>query len=112
MLYFAVALWWRLGQFNAVNYPHFVSVTQEDADGRTQHYVVHTHDPKLAVKFTAETVEGKVKPGTIKRIAVPNSWAGEYAQYTKLVGQAERFFRATLCGEGPAPSRLTPPTTG
>ena len=92
-----------------MNYPHFVSIAQEGDDGTTQHYVVHTHDPKLAVKFSAETVKGRIKPGTIQRISVPNSWAGEYSQYAKLVSQAERFFRATLSDPETTSARMTPP---
>lgn len=93
-----------------MNYPHFVSIEQESEDGSSHHYVVHTNAPKLVVKFSAERVGGKIKPGAIQRIAVPNSWAGQYSQYAKLVSRAERFFKATLCGEDPAPGRLDPPT--
>jgi hypothetical protein len=38
-------------------------------------------------------------PGTIQRISVPNSWAGQYSQYAKLVAKAEAFFGAALNGE-------------
>lgn len=89
-----------------MNYPHFVSIEQEDADGSTHHFVVHTRDPKMAIRFSAECVSGKVRPGTIQQISVPNSWAGQYSQYAKLVTRAERFFKATLCGEEPHPGRL------
>lgn len=92
-----------------MNYPHFVSIEQEDHDGSIQHYVVHTRDPKLAVKFSAECVQGKIKPGTIQRISVPNSWAGQYSQYAKLVSKAERFFRDTLSEDPSLGGRLTPP---
>jgi hypothetical protein len=95
-----------------MNYPHFVSVEQEGTDGNTHHYVVHTQDPKLAVKFSAECVQGRLKPGTIQRISVPNSWAGEYSQYAKLVSQAERFFRATLCDPETVAVRSSPPPPG
>ncbi|WED67469.1 hypothetical protein PXH66_11470 [Synoicihabitans lomoniglobus] len=71
-------------------------IDQDSSAGDSHHYVVHTRDPKLAVEFSAETVNGKVKPGSIQRIAVPNSWAGQYSQYAKLVTKAEAFFRASL----------------
>lgn len=94
-----------------MNYPHFVSIEQEERDGTTHHYVVHTRDPKLAIKFSAEWEKGQIKPGTIQRISVPNSWAGQYGQYAKLVSQAEQFFRATL-GEQPTwGDRFTPPAS-
>lgn len=92
-----------------MNYPHFVSIEQEESDGSTHHYVVHTRDPKLAVKFSAETVQGRIKPGTIQRISVPNSWAGDYGQYAKLVSKAERFFRDTLSEDPSFGGRLVPP---
>ncbi|WP_221032998.1 hypothetical protein [Actomonas aquatica] len=74
-------------------------IEQEASDGSTQYFVVHTHDPKMAVKFAAEMVNGKVRPGTIQRLSVPNSWAGQYSQYAKLLSKAEAFFRASLAGE-------------
>ena len=82
-----------------MNFPHFVRIEQEASDGSTQYFVVHTHDPKMAVKFAAETVNGQVRPGTIQRLSVPNSWAGQYSQYAKLVAKAEAFFRASLADE-------------
>lgn len=88
---------WRGGE--VMNYPHFVLIEQESTDGPTQHYVVHTQDPKLAVKFSAEVVNGRLKPGSILRIAVPNCWAGHYSQYSQWVAKAEAFFRASLSPE-------------
>ncbi len=96
-----------------MNYPNFVGIEQESANGELLHFVVHTRDPKMAVKFSAQQVNGRVEPGTIQHLAVPNSWAGEYSQYGKLLVKAEAFFRATLNGEDPAPNRLSsldPPT--
>ncbi len=90
-----------------MNFPHFVRIEQEAQDGSTQYFVVHTHDPKMAVKFAAETVDGQVKPGTIQHLSVPNSWAGQYGQYAKLLAKAEAFFRASLASETGVPvSRL------
>ncbi|MCC5022697.1 MAG: hypothetical protein J6386_07825 [Candidatus Synoicihabitans palmerolidicus] len=98
--------WWLELERIEMNYPHFVRIDQETGDGELEHYVVHTHDPKLAVQFSAETVNGKAKPGTIKRISVPNSWAGEYAQYGKLVAKAEAFFKASFSSEEEGGGRL------
>lgn len=92
-----------------MNYPHFVSIEQEGSDGSTHHYVVHTRDPKLAVKFSAEMVKGQIKPGTILHISVPNSWAGQYGQYAKLLSKAERFFRDALREDPSFGGRLIPP---
>lgn len=88
-----------------MDYPHFVSVEQVGTDGELQHFVVHTRDPKMAVKFSARESAGRLVPGTIQRISVPNSWAGEYTRYAKLVTKAEKFFSATLEREMPASDR-------
>ena len=79
-----------------MNYPNFVRIEQETAADGPQYFVVHTRDPKMAVKFAAEVVNGVIKPGTIQRVSVPNSWAGQYSRYAKLLAQAEAFFRASL----------------
>ena len=90
-----------------MDFPHFVSIEQESTDGGRHYFVVHTHDPKLAVKFAAETTaEGKVKPGSIQQVSVPNSWAGEYSQYAKLLSKAEKFFRASLSKDPSLGGRL------
>jgi hypothetical protein len=36
-----------------------------------------------------------VGEGVIKRIAVPNSWAGNYSQYAKVITRAQAFFHAS-----------------
>lgn len=75
---------------------HFLRVDRDgDADGE-RHYVVHLQDPKFALELTGEAdVDGRVREGTIKRLCVPNSWAGDYQRYAKLVSAAQEFFRKT-----------------
>ncbi len=34
----------------------------------------------------------KVGRGVIKRICIPNSWAGDYNQYSQFITEAEEFF--------------------
>ena len=82
-----------------MNFPHFVLIEQENSEGSTHYFVVHTQDPKLAVEFSTETVNGQVKPGPLQRVSVPNSWAGEYSKYAKLLSKAEAFFRESLMSE-------------
>ncbi|MBT5900487.1 MAG: hypothetical protein HOH58_00070 [Opitutaceae bacterium] len=88
-----------------MDFPHFVSIEQKGADGELQHFVVHTRDPKMAVRFSAKESAGRLLPGTIQSISVPNSWAGEYDHYAKLVAKAEAFFGATLKGDIAASDR-------
>lgn len=84
--------------------PHFVRIDRDDRDAG-RHYVVHTHDPRFSVELTPDgDAPDKVGQGVIKRVCVPNSWAGDYGRYAKLLTQAQAFFAAS--GGGPAPSRL------
>lgn len=84
-----------------MNYSHFVRIDRE-RHGRERHYVVHTHDPK----FTLELVPDREAPdkmgrGVIKRVCVPNSWAGDYGQYAKLLAAAQEFFAESRSGPAP-----------
>ncbi len=92
-----------------MDYPNFVRIEQEAANGESHHFVVHTRNPKLAVEFRAEVgPQGTLKPGVIRRVSVPNSWAGQYSQYAKLLAKAEKFFRASLDPSGETGGRLRP----
>jgi len=76
----------------AMNFPHFVRIDRA-RHGLQRHYVVHTHDPKFTVEFTPDvSAPDHVGQGVIKRICVPNSWAGDYGRYTKLLTAAQEFF--------------------
>jgi len=81
--------------------PHFVRI---DRDGRRTgaHYVVHTHDPKFTLELTPDReAPDRVGRGIIKRVCVPNSWAGDYGQYGKLLKAAQEFFAQSGAGAGP-----------
>lgn len=84
-----------------MNFSHFVRIDRERR-GLERHYVVHTHDPKFTLELTADhEAPDKVGRGVIKRVCVPNSWAGDYGKYAKLLAQAQDFFASS--GAGPAP---------
>ena len=75
-----------------MNFSHFVRIDR-DGRGGDRHFVVHTHDPKFTVEFTADREAlDQIGQGVIKRICVPNSWAGDYGKYAKLLGAAQEFF--------------------
>jgi hypothetical protein len=75
-----------------MNHPHFVRVDREGR-GDTRHYVVHTHDPMFTLELRPDRdAADQVGRGIIKRICVPNSWAGDYGQYGKLLAAAQEFF--------------------
>ncbi len=88
-----------------MNVSHFVRI---DRDGRCRkrHYVVHTHDPKLTLELTPDDeAPDRVGRGVIRRVCVPNSWAGDYGQYGNLLTRAQEFF-ARSHPAGPRTSRI------
>jgi len=78
--------------------PHFVRVDR-DGRGPARHYVVHTVAPQFSVELTAdaEALDGTGR-GVIKRVRVPNSWAGDYTKYAKLLAAAQDFFARSGTG--------------
>ncbi|WP_415908879.1 hypothetical protein [Oleiharenicola sp. Vm1] len=87
-----------------MSFPHFVRIDRDDREAG-RHYVVHTHNPPFTVELTPDRdAPDQVGQGVIKRVCVPNSWAGDYGRYAQLLTQAQEFFAAS--GGGPAPRRL------
>ena len=79
-----------------MNFPHFMRI-ERDRRGRPLHYVVHTVEPKFALELTPDpAAPDKIGRGVIKRLRVPNSWAGDYGQCGKLLGAAQDFFAQTI----------------
>ncbi len=76
----------------AMSLANFLRIEREERDG-SRHYVVHTHDPKFSMELTPDReAPDKVGKGVIKRVCVPNSWAGDYGKYAKLMNAAQEFF--------------------
>lgn len=75
-----------------MNFAHFVRIDRERR-GLERHYVVHTGSPRFTVEFTPDhEAPDKLGRGVIKRVCVPNSWAGDYNQYGKMLAAAQEFF--------------------
>jgi len=75
-----------------MNFPHFVRIDRESG-GQKRHYVVHASDPKFTLELEPDgEAPDKVGRGVIKRLCVPNSWAGDYSQYGKMLTAAQEFF--------------------
>ncbi len=75
-----------------MNFSHLVRVDREHR-GQERHYVVRTHGPRFVLELTPDAhASGRVGKGVIKRLWVPNSWAGDYGQYSKLMTAAQEFF--------------------
>jgi hypothetical protein len=75
-----------------MDYSEFLRIERDGRDG-SKHYVVHTHDPKFAMELAPDkAAPNKVGKGVIKRVHVPNSWAGDYTKYSKFISAAQEFF--------------------
>ncbi len=71
---------------------NFLRIEREEREG-SRHYVVHTHDPKFSMELIPDgSVPDKIGRGVIRRVCVPNSWAGDYGKYAKLITVAQEFF--------------------
>jgi hypothetical protein len=88
-----------------MNLSEFLRIERENREG-SQHYVVHTHDPKFTLELIPDAAApDKIGRGLIKRVHVPNSWAGDYTKYSKFISVAQEFFEESF-GE-PAPKSET-----
>ncbi len=88
-----------------MNLSEFLRVERENRDG-SRHYVVHTRDPKFTMELAPDAgAPDQIGRGVIKRVLVPNSWAGDYGKYAKFISAAQEFFEKSF-GE-PAPKTET-----
>jgi hypothetical protein len=73
-------------------FPHFVRIDRDG--GRAEaHFVVHVHDPRFTLELTPDpAAPDRIGRGIIRRICVPNSWAGDYGRYGPLLQAAQEFF--------------------
>lgn len=84
---------------------NFLRIEREQREG-SRHYVVHLQDPKFSVELIPDKdAPDKVGRGVLKRVCVPNSWAGDYGKYAKLINAAQEFFAES--GGEPLPKSVT-----
>jgi hypothetical protein len=82
---------------------NFLRIDRESPDGRSRHVVVHLREPRFALEIEPDTdAPDRLGQGLIKRVSVPNSWAGQYSHYAALLKAAQEFFRQSF---------LAPPAT-
>jgi hypothetical protein len=75
-----------------MNLSSFVRIEREGRNS-SRHFVVHAHDPKFAMELAPDAAApDKVGKGVIKRVCVPNSWAGDYTKYARFISAAQDFF--------------------
>lgn len=88
-----------------MSFPHFLRIERDEQTG-SRHYVVHTIDPRFSMELAPDReAADQIGQGVIKRVCVPNSWAGDYGKYSKFIGAAQEFFKASF--EEPAAKSLT-----
>ncbi|MBI5771784.1 MAG: hypothetical protein HZA93_28695 [Verrucomicrobia bacterium] len=89
-----------------MDFPHFLRIEREQR-GSSRHFVVHTHEPKLSLELEPDAAApDKIGRGVIKRVCVPNSWAGDYGRYAKVIAAAQEFFQESFAA--PAPDEARP----
>lgn len=92
-----------------MNLSHFLRIERDGPDG-SRHYVLHTHDPKFTMELAPDAAAADhVGQGVIKRVQVPNSWAGDYTQYSKFITAAQKFFARSFAE--PAAKPQLPPAS-
>jgi hypothetical protein len=84
---------------------HFLRIEREGSGG-SRHFVVHLSDPNFSVELAPDSgAPDKIGRGVIRRLRVPNSWAGDYGQYAKLLTAAQDFFAQSFAE--PEPKAVT-----
>ncbi|HUL53957.1 MAG TPA: hypothetical protein VLT83_11170 [Opitutaceae bacterium] len=79
-----------------MHFPDFLRI-ERDGPGSARHFVVHTQKPNFAMELAPDAAApDKIGRGVLKRICVPNSWAGDYQKYFRLMGVAQKFFSASF----------------
>ena len=79
-----------------MNLSEFLRIERENRDG-SRHYVVHTNDPQFTMELAPDAAApDKIGRGVIKRVHVPNSWAGDYTKYSKFISAAQEFFEKSF----------------
>ncbi len=65
--------------------------------------MVHGQEPRFALELTPDgAAPDCMGRGVIRRLCVPNSWAGDYGKYARLLASAQDFFAAS---GAPRPAR-------
>lgn len=76
--------------------PPFVMVERE-VGGRSEYYVVHPAEPRFSLEVEPELgPDGRMCAGTVRRLCLPNGWAGTYHRQAALIGPALDFFQESL----------------
>ena len=72
-----------------MSFAHFLRIERDEQSG-SRHYVVHVCDPRFSLELAPDgAAPDHIGQGVIKRICLPNSCAGDYHKYIKLLDAAQ-----------------------
>ncbi len=84
-----------------MSFAHFLRIEREEPGG-SRHTVVHASDPRFSMELAPDReAPDQVGRGVIKRICLPNSWAGDYGKYAQWIGAAQEFFAQSFANPAP-----------
>ena len=70
--------------------------------GGSRHYVVHVGEPKFTLELELDmAAPDKIGRGIIRRVSLPNSWAGDYGRCAQALLTAQEFFRQSFAEPAP-----------
>lgn len=81
--------------------PPFVRIDREQGGG-AEHFVVHAAEPRFTLELAAAGGRESAGSAVLKRLCVPNSWAGDYGRFAWLVADAQEFFHRSEAAGRPA----------
>ncbi len=75
---------------------------ERDGPHTPRHTVVHLDAPRFSVDLAPDDeAPDRIGEGVLKRVCVPNSWAGDYQKYFRLMDAAQQFFARSFGGAEP-----------
>jgi hypothetical protein len=79
-----------------MNFSHFMRIERKERGG-SRHYVVHVGEPKFTMELELDgEAPDKIGRGIIRRVSLPNSWAGDYGRCAQALLTAQEFFRQSF----------------
>jgi hypothetical protein len=79
-----------------MNFSHYMRIERKER-GRSRHYVVHVGEPRFTMELALDgEAPDKIGRGIIRRVSLPNSWAGDYVRCAQALFTAQEFFRQSF----------------
>lgn len=88
-----------------MSFAHFLRIERDEQKG-SRHFVVHVSDPRFSLELAPDAATpDHIGHGVIKRVCLPNSCAGDYHKYIKLLDAAQEFFAQSFAEPEPKTER-------